>query len=132
MRMVQKRLDNDAANLAEKDYKRMSGGWVKLKELKSRTRKKKRERSRRVIRIRGRGGKNEQSEISIKEVHSEVENTEPKVTVWFNAWKYQSTEQVWAGLADSIVTQVAARMDPVERELFFLELNLRRQDLDSI
>jgi hypothetical protein len=110
----------------------MSGGWVKLKELKSRTRKKKRERSRRVIRIRGRGGKNEQSEISIKEVHSEVENIEPKVTVWFNAWKYQSTEQVWAGLADSIVTQVAARMDPVERELFFLELNLRRQDLDSI
>jgi predicted Rossmann-fold nucleotide-binding protein len=132
MRMVQKRLDIDAANLAEKDYKRMSGGWVKLKELKRRIWKKKRERLRRVIRFRGRDGKNEQSEISIKEVQSEVENIEPKVTVWFNAWKYQSTEQVWAGLADSIVTQVAARMDPVERELFFLELNLRRQDLDSI
>src|SRR5205085_5217297 len=42
-----------------------------------------------------------------------VERDEPAVdvsegrrlTVWFNAWKYQSSEQVWAGLADAILTQ---------------------------
>jgi hypothetical protein len=27
-------------------------------------------------------------------------------TVWFNAWKYQSSEQIWAGLADAILSQL--------------------------
>jgi hypothetical protein len=49
-------------------------------------------------------------------------------TVWFNAWKYESSEQVWAGLVDAIISQVSARLDPVERELFLLRLNLSRID----
>ncbi len=49
-------------------------------------------------------------------------------TVWFNAWKYETTEQVWAGLVDAIVTQVSARLGPVERELFLLRLQLARID----
>jgi KAP family P-loop domain len=59
-------------------------------------------------------------------------HVKPRVTIWFNAWKYESTEQVWAGLADSIVRGVTERMNPVEREWFFLQLNLRRQDIDNI
>jgi hypothetical protein len=49
-----------------------------------------------------------------------------RVTIWFNAWKYESTSQVWAGLADSIVQQIGERLGPVKRELFWFQLQLRR------
>lgn len=49
-------------------------------------------------------------------------------TVWFNAWKYDTTEQVWAGLVDAIVTQISARLSPLDRELFLLRLQLARID----
>ncbi|NYT02191.1 MAG: hypothetical protein GKC10_05485 [Methanosarcinales archaeon] len=55
-----------------------------------------------------------------------------KLTIWFNAWKYQSTREVWAGLADAIIHQVSARLTPVERETFWLRLNLKRIDADKI
>jgi hypothetical protein len=55
-----------------------------------------------------------------------------RVTVWFNAWKYESTDQIWAGLADSIVKQVTERLSPVERELFFFRLHLKRLDIAKI
>ncbi len=54
------------------------------------------------------------------------------LTVWFNAWKYESTNQVWAGLADAIMQQVAARLDLVEQEKFWLRLNLKRVDPERI
>ncbi len=54
------------------------------------------------------------------------------LTVWFNAWKYETTNQVWAGLADAILTQVTARMSPVDREKFWLQLSLRRVDAGKI
>lgn len=57
---------------------------------------------------------------------------ERRVTIWFNAWKYESTAQVWAGLADSIVHQIGDRLGPVERELFWLRLRLRRIDAAKI
>jgi phospholipase C len=57
---------------------------------------------------------------------------ERRVTVWFNAWKYESTSQVWAGLADCVVRQVGKRLGPVERELFWLKLQLRRLDARRI
>jgi hypothetical protein len=52
--------------------------------------------------------------------------------VWFNAWKYESTREVWAGLADAIMQQVAARLPLVERERFWLRLNLKRVDADRV
>ncbi|HXX20195.1 MAG TPA: P-loop NTPase fold protein [Candidatus Acidoferrum sp.] len=57
---------------------------------------------------------------------------ERRVTIWFNAWKYESTAQVWAGLADTIVRQVSDRLGPVERELFWLRLQLRRIDTGEV
>jgi hypothetical protein len=51
-----------------------------------------------------------------------------RITVWFNAWKYESTAQVWAGLADCIVQQIGERMKPVQRELFWFRLQKRRFD----
>ncbi|MFQ5614313.1 MAG: P-loop NTPase fold protein [Anaerolineae bacterium] len=55
-----------------------------------------------------------------------------RLTVWFNVWKYESTEQVWAGLADAVIRQFAARLGPLEREKFWLHLHLRRLDSDQI
>lgn len=54
------------------------------------------------------------------------------LTVWFNAWKYESTNQVWAGLADAIMKQVTARLPLAEKERFWLRLNLRRVDAEKI
>jgi KAP family P-loop domain len=55
-----------------------------------------------------------------------------RVTVWFNAWKYQSSNQVWAGLADAIIRQIAARLTVRQREQFWLRLNRERIDVDRI
>jgi len=49
-------------------------------------------------------------------------------TVWLNAWKYESSEQLWAGLVDAIVSQITARLARRERELFLLRLQLARVD----
>jgi hypothetical protein len=74
-------------------------------------------------------------------IEEDTENQLPKVpedvkrkllTVWFNAWKYESVNQVWAGLADAIMQQVAARLPLVDRECFWLRLNLKRVDADLI
>ena len=46
------------------------------------------------------------------------------VTIWFNPWKYESTEQIWSGLLDSIITGIAIRLTPFERKIFYLKLNL--------
>jgi hypothetical protein len=53
-------------------------------------------------------------------------------TVWFNPWKYQSGEQIWAGLAYEVITQVTDRMHRADREAFWLELNMSRVDADAV
>jgi hypothetical protein len=63
--------------------------------------------------------KRNQQYVKIKPFQSGGYGVNPLVTVWLNAWKYESTEQVWAGLADGIVREIASRLDPVEREWFF-------------
>jgi len=63
----------------------------------------------------------------------EGKGAEPqRITVWFNAWKYQTTEQVWAGLADCILRQVTERMNVAQRQRFWLQLQLGRIDTDKI
>jgi KAP family P-loop domain len=51
-----------------------------------------------------------------------------RTTVWFNAWKYENTNQVWAGLVDAILQQVPERLPRRQREQFWLRLNLSRVD----
>ncbi len=62
----------------------------------------------------------------------DVGKSKNRVTVWFNAWKYESTNQIWAGLADAIIKQVAERLSPAERELFFFKLHLKRLDVGKL
>lgn len=53
-------------------------------------------------------------------------------TVWFNPWMYQTGEQVWSGLAHEVIRQVGERLDPIDREWFWLQLNLRRVDRERL
>ncbi|MFC4052493.1 P-loop NTPase fold protein [Actinomadura syzygii] len=53
-------------------------------------------------------------------------------TVWFNPWMYQNGEQIWAGLAHEIITQVTERLPVADRERFWLRLNLARIDRSVI
>ncbi len=55
-----------------------------------------------------------------------------RATVWFNPWMYQTGEQVWAGLAHEIIQQATDRMSPLDRERFWLALNLRRVDEQAV
>ncbi|HEY3975577.1 MAG TPA: P-loop NTPase fold protein [Candidatus Sulfotelmatobacter sp.] len=56
----------------------------------------------------------------------------PRITVWFNAWKYQTSEQIWAGMAHCIISQVTARMAVKDRELFWLRLHGRRINAEEV
>ncbi len=49
-----------------------------------------------------------------------------RATIWFNAWKYESASQIWAGLTDAIVRQVGEHLGPIRREIFWFQLHLRR------
>ena len=64
----------------------------------------------------------------------QLHDVKPKVvrTVWFNAWKYHSSEQIWAGLAHSILAQLPARLSVKDREWFWLRLQLRRIDPTAV
>jgi hypothetical protein len=54
-------------------------------------------------------------------------------TVWFNAWKYQNSEQLWAGMAYSILSQLVSQISsPFEREKFWLALQAERIDFNAI
>ncbi|HEX5608875.1 MAG TPA: P-loop NTPase fold protein [Solirubrobacterales bacterium] len=53
-------------------------------------------------------------------------------SVWFNPWKYQSSEAIWAGLAHAILTQLPARLTRREQEMFWLKLQRDRIDPAAI
>jgi KAP family P-loop domain/Trypsin-like peptidase domain/NB-ARC domain len=53
-------------------------------------------------------------------------------TVWFNPWIYQSGEQIWAGMAFEIISQVSKRLPIGDRERFWLRLNLARIDSEAV
>jgi hypothetical protein len=55
-----------------------------------------------------------------------------RVTVWFNPWMYQTGEQIWAGLANEIITQVTSRMKRGQREIFWFRINLQRVGKEAV
>jgi hypothetical protein len=50
------------------------------------------------------------------------------ITVWFNPWMYERTDQIWAGLTREILIAVTERLSKGERERLWFDLNLRRTD----
>jgi WD40 repeat protein len=58
-------------------------------------------------------------------------HTAPRyAAAWFNPWAHQSGEQVWAGLAQTIIEAAAPVLYPTDahRERYWLKLNLKRMD----
>jgi len=53
-------------------------------------------------------------------------------TVWFNPWQYQSSQQIWAGMAHALIQQLVARLSLKEQEKFYFQLHLRRIDRNAI
>ncbi len=53
-------------------------------------------------------------------------------TVWFNPWEYQSTSQIWAGMADAIINQIVEHLPRLKREKFWFNLHLKRIDTQAI
>jgi KAP-like P-loop domain-containing protein len=53
-------------------------------------------------------------------------------TVWFNPWKYENSEQLWAGLANEIILQVTSRLNRIDRQAFWIDLNWRRFDKTKV
>ena len=116
MRMVQKELDPEALDLLEEGKSDRGALRVvdALKEVQRKIRRPTKEESPKV------------------HLTGETRTGRKRMTIWFNAWKYENTNQIWAGLCEAIVQQVADRLQPLPRELFWLQLNLRRIDGDTI
>jgi hypothetical protein len=72
------------------------------------------------------------SQLGQAKIETDPMKQNGRLTVWFNAWKYESTNQIWAGLADAIVTQVANRLPVMQKELFFFRLHLKRLEVSKI
>lgn len=54
-------------------------------------------------------------------------------TIWFNAWKYENSEQVLSGLAHEIIRQLAANLpDDFERERFYFRLHRKRINIEKL
>jgi hypothetical protein len=53
-------------------------------------------------------------------------------TVWFNPWKYENSQQLWAGLANEIILQVTSRLNRSDRQAFWIDLNCRRFDKTKV
>jgi hypothetical protein len=55
----------------------------------------------------------------------------PYYTVWFNAWKYHNSEQIWSGLAHAIVTQISEQFGD-QKEKFLMDLQRQRIDPERL
>jgi hypothetical protein len=53
-------------------------------------------------------------------------------TVWFNAWRYDQEESLWAALALEILSQVRGRFNWLQRIEFWLKLNWERFDRELL
>jgi hypothetical protein len=54
-------------------------------------------------------------------------------TVWFNAWKYQNSEQLWAAMAYCILNELVSQIPTqLEREKFWLALQAERIDFAEV
>jgi KAP family P-loop domain len=108
MRMIRKRLDPQAPT---KQPPAEGGTRLKIWELLRKTRAR-------------------TSEEAADELEQGV--SKQRTTIWFNAWKYQSSEQLWAGLAHAILWQVGERMSALDRDRLWASIHLRRGSVTEV
>lgn len=54
-------------------------------------------------------------------------------TIWFNAWRFQKPEQVWAGFAYEIINQLVDKLpSEYEKQRFWLNLNIARTNKQKL
>jgi KAP family P-loop domain/TIR domain len=53
-------------------------------------------------------------------------------TVWFNAWKFDQEEQLWAALALAAMDQIRQRYSVIGRIIFWIKLMLKRFSLTAL
>jgi hypothetical protein len=53
-------------------------------------------------------------------------------SVWFNPLYYRESSQVWAGMAHAILHQLVGRLEPLERETFWLRLQMSRINVAAV
>ena len=111
MRMIQKRLDPKALEKYQEYHKRT---------LDERSNKEKTKNKLTVDHVRDELKILSQGKKPEFIIPDEYDKDDRRLTIWFNVWKYESTEQVWAGLADAIIKQFGERLGPIEREKFWL------------
>jgi hypothetical protein len=80
----------------------------------------------------GQEARNKTEPVKIQSVSAGKESIAPRISIWFDAWKYENTEQVWSGLADSIILQIAEHLSPTERQVFFFQLHKRRYGIEDL
>jgi hypothetical protein len=72
---------------------------------------------------------------SFKKYYDSVSQSSPlsPITFWFNAWNYENSDQIWAGLIDTIIRQYVTRLDTSqEQEEFWLRLHLKRNGAEKV
>jgi hypothetical protein len=122
MRMIQDQLDHlpeDKSRIWETTRTDLNYKNVKLDDLLKENYKKKAVVSKEVFKS-----------LSIQP--ADESGLKPCTTVWFNAWTYENTEQVWSGLANRIVEQVSIRLGDTERMQLYLELHTRIEGENKI
>lgn len=70
----------------------------------------------------------------LEEYRKEQVTFEPLIepTIWFNPWQYQSSQQIWSGMAHAIINQLVEKLPKYRQEEFWLKLHLRRVDQHAI
>jgi hypothetical protein len=53
-------------------------------------------------------------------------------TVWFNAWKFDQEEQLWAALALEVLDQIKRKYNIFQRIIFWFRLMLKRFSLAAL
>jgi tetratricopeptide (TPR) repeat protein len=129
MRMIQEELDQKAVEREDinKDEHQTTQKKAAVKNILPLVEEKLHNRKQESVEL-----EKQEEKYLLSDIKNKEEKVDPRATIWFNAWKYQSTEQIWSGLADSIVNQIAERLGSIKREQFFLELHLRRHDAEHI
>jgi len=130
MRMIQQKVDIDANDPRPEKYGILA--YSRLRELKHELKKIIKESE--VTSKRkdtNNGSIHEEQIVKLQEKNSD-NRRKSFVTIWFNPWEYESTEHLWAGLADTIIREILNRMPQPRKDLFLLQLNLKIFNLEDL
>lgn len=81
------------------------------------------------------GGKQSKYQLFKDWLKEDTFDFSPKLeypTIWFNPWQYQSSNQIWAGMAHAIITQMVGFLPQYKQEEFWFKLQIQRVDRQAL